>query len=137
MDKIADMLITIKNAAMVGKEKVEVPHSIFKEEIAKVLVREGYLIKQEAKPARNASHNIARSSNRRKNGKILELTLGNIANVKLRSTVSRAQYAKAKENLRPKIGLGTVLLSTSKGVMTAREAKKQGVGGKILAEVSK
>ncbi|MBI2263254.1 30S ribosomal protein S8 [Candidatus Berkelbacteria bacterium] len=123
MDKVADMLISIKNAVRAGKEKIEAPHSNFKEAIAKVLVQEGYLKKQEVKPARF------------KNGRILELTLGKIQDVKLKSTPGRSVWAKAKDNLRSKTGVGSTLLSTSKGVLFAKEAKKQGVGGKIIAEI--
>lgn len=126
MDPISDMFISIKNAQLAGHETVTLPYSKFKHEIAKVLEK----------------HEIVKSIERKgkRVRKTLEIELKplesliRIHDVKLISKPSRRLYVPLKKIPKPKHG-GLVLLSTPKGVMCEREARKVKVGGEILAEV--
>lgn len=126
MDPISDMFIRIKNAQAAGHETVALPYSKFKHEIAKVLEK----------------HEMVKSIERKgkRVRKTLEIELKplessvRIHDVKLISKPSRRLYTPFKKIPQPKHG-GLVLLSTPKGVMCEREARKIKVGGEILAEV--
>lgn len=126
MDPISDMLIRIKNAQAAGHEMVRLSHSKFKYEIARALEANGYI------------GTIDRKGKRVK--KILEIgllyknELPLINGVKLISKPSNRIYASVKELHTARSG-GVLLLSTPKGVMSAREARKQKVGGMLIAEV--
>lgn len=126
MDPISDMLIRIKNAQRAGHEMVRLSHSKFKYEIARALEANGYI------------GSIERKGKRVK--KILEIgllyknELPLINGVKLISKPSNRIYASVKELHTARSG-GALLLSTPKGVMSAKEARKQKVGGMLIAEV--
>ena len=126
-DPIADMLTRIRNGLSAGKKSVAIPHSKMKESIAQVLKSEGY---------------IADYSQGAADGKA-------VLNVELKyyhgrpvidkmSRVSRPglRIYKSKDDL-PKVmgGLGIAIISTSKGVMTDRAARKEGHGGEVLCYV--
>lgn len=126
-DPIADMLIQIKNAAMVGKRNVTFPFSRIKLALATILVKEGYLEKA--------------SVSGEDPKKMLELEL-KYAN---RSPVLNDVRRRSKPGLRvyvnktaiPRVlgGMGVAILSTPQGVMTGTEAKKRGIGGELLCEI--
>ncbi len=127
MDPISDMLIRIKNAYRAGHELVLIPFSKLKAEIARILEEKGYVSKVEKKG--------------KKVRKFLELTLRYIegrpaiTDVKRISKPSRRIYVSRQE-LRPvRQGTGIAVVSTSRGVMSDREARKQGLGGELLCEV--
>lgn len=127
-DPIADMLTRIRNALMVHKESVDVPASRFKEEIARLLVREGFLkgherVEVEGKPVIRLGL---------KYGPRRETAIQHIRRV---SRPGRRVYVAADEVSVIRRGLGITILSTSKGVMVDREARKLGVGGELICEV--
>ncbi len=126
MDPISDMFIRIKNAYKAGHEAVQIPYSKFKHEIAKTLERAGLTGEIERKGKRVR--------------KTLEIKLkykeeeAAINDIKLISKPSRRLYASYKDLVKPRHG-GIVVLSTPKGVMTSQEARKDKVGGELIAEV--
>ena len=126
MDPISDMLIRMKNAQNAGHEMVRVSYSKFKYEIARALETNGYVGKIERKGKRVK--------------KILEIelryagSLPAINGITLISKPSNRLYAGVKQLNAGRKG-GIVLVSTPKGVMSAEEARKQKVGGMLIAEV--
>lgn len=126
-DPIADMLTRIRNAANVGKTEVSLPNSKIKETIARQLVKAGYLkdVKvTDAKPQATLTITINEPGQ--------SSVITEIARV---STPGRRVYARASEIPRIKNGRGTVLVSTSKGVMTGQEAYKARLGGELILKV--
>lgn len=129
-DPIADMLIRIKNAYLVQKEGVRVPYSKIKEKIGQILVKGGYLkeLKVNEKPAPLAK-------------KSLELFLKYegktpaIVDVKRISKPGLRIYAASRVVPRVKLGFGITIVSTSKGLMTDKQAKKKNLGGEIICQV--
>lgn len=126
-DQIADFITRIRNAVMVGKTEVLVPTSKLKLAVAEVLVENGYLASCEVvdgKP-RGVLHIIINEPG--KVAKINEITKV--------SKPGRRVYSGADELPIVKSGRGIVIVSTSKGLMTGREAKKNKLGGEVLMKV--
>ena len=126
-DQVADLITRIRNAAMVGKTEIRVPTSKLKQAIVEILVKNGYLaaFEIEASEPRGILHvTIAPEG---KNAKINEIT-------KI-SKPGRRVYAGVGELPVVKSGRGMVIVSTSKGLMTGREAKKNHLGGEVLVTV--
>ena len=127
-DPIADLLTRIRNANMVRHEKLEVPASNIKKEIAEILKREGFV--RDVEFIEDNKQGIIRiflkygSSNERV-----------ITGLKRISKPGLRVYAKADEVPRVLNGLGIALVSTSQGVLTDKEARAQKVGGEVLAYV--
>jgi small subunit ribosomal protein S8 len=127
-DPIADMLTRIRNANKALQAKVEMPSSAQKVELARVLRDEGYI----------TSYAVVKEGSFDKLVIELKYTDGRrrvISQLKRVSKPGRRMYAK-KDNL-PKVlgGLGTAVISTSRGLMTAREAQRLGVGGEVVCFV--
>ena len=127
-DPIADMLTRIRNANKALHAQVEMPASAQKLELARVLRDEGYI----------AGYSVVKGSSFDKLVIELKYTDGRrrvISQVKRVSKPGRRIYAK-KDNL-PRVlgGLGTAVISTSRGLMTAREAERLGVGGEVVCFV--
>lgn len=126
-DPITDMLNRIRNAQAVSHQTVDIPFSKLKAEIAKILGEEKFLTKVGIK--------------RKKKGKILRLSLkydkkkGVISGLKRISRPGQRIYSSFKDIRKIKKKSGIVILSTSKGLMTDKEARKQKLGGEILCEV--
>lgn len=128
MDKIANMLIMIKNANTAGKESVVIPHSRMKEDIAKCLVK-GKFIASVSKRTLEGNKSVL---------DIKLLQLGKeprITNVERISKPSKRVYVKAKDIKPINKGFGMMVVSTPKGVMIADEAKKELVGGEALFKI--
>ena len=127
MDPISDMLTIIRNAQAVRKETVNVPFSNLKYEIAKVLEKEGFL-KKVGKQGKKT---------RKKIEIILKYDSGApvISGLKRISKPGQRIYKKRREIKRVKGGYGKTIISTSKGLMTDREARKQKLGGEVICEV--
>ena len=126
-DPIADLLTRIRNAIAVGKNEVRVPSSKMKLTVAKELVDDGYLADvktEEGTPRDELVVTIARDG---ESPKITE-----IARV---SKPGRRVYARAADIPRVKSGRGVMLVSTSKGIMTGREAAKNHLGGELICKV--
>lgn len=126
-DPIADMLTRIRNANQMRYTEVRVPASNIKEEIAKILKQEGYI------------ENYKIEKDDVQNTIILNLKYDKktrvITGLKRISKPGLRVYAKAAEMPQVLNGLGIAIVSTSKGVMTGRDAKKQSLGGEVLAYV--
>ena len=127
-DPIADMLTRIRNAGMAKHKQVDVPYSAIKKSIADILVDEGY-IKNYEKLDDNVQGVIRINLKYDDNKKCIISGLKRISKPGLRV------YAN-KEEL-PKVlgGLGIAIVSTSKGLMTDKKARQEGVGGEVLAFV--
>lgn len=126
-DPVADMLTRIRNGQAVGKENVKLPSSKIKVSIAKVLKEEGY-IKDFSTEKNDAKCEMIVVLKYYKGAPVIE-------NVKRISKPGLRIY-KSKDEL-PKImgGLGTAIISTSKGVMTDRAARAMGYGGEVICTV--
>jgi small subunit ribosomal protein S8 len=127
-DPIADMLTRIRNAAMARHDRVEMPHSRLKESVAGVLKSEGYL------------DDVRVSEGEERRQLTLVLRYGRdrqsaIDGVRRVSTPGRRVYVRHDRIGRVCSGMGISILSTSRGVMTDREARRQRVGGELLCEV--
>ena len=126
-DPIADMLTRIHNAINVGKSEISLPHSKLKETIAKELKKAGYLtgVKTEAgKPRATLILTINEPG-----------TNPTITEINRLSTPGRRVYAGAGDIPRIKNGRGIVLISTSRGIMTGQEARKERLGGELICKV--
>ncbi|MEX2457664.1 MAG: 30S ribosomal protein S8 [Actinomycetota bacterium] len=126
-DPIADMLARLRNASMAGKEQVAMPASKVKEEVAKILEREGfvegYAIEGDVK--RTLTVKLKYGPQREKT----------ISGLKRISTPGRRVYVGHDKLPRVQGGLGVAIISTSRGMLSDRQAKKAGVGGEILAYI--
>jgi small subunit ribosomal protein S8 len=128
-DPIADMLTRIRNASMARHERAEMPHSRLKEHLAGVLKAEGYLDDvrvSEADVQPKTLTVVLRYGRERKSA---------IDGIRRVSTPGRRVYVRHDRIDRVCSGMGVSILSTSRGVMTDREARKQRVGGELLCEV--
>lgn len=127
-DPIADMLTRIRNAVRVERPHVEVPASKVKRGVADVLKREGYIWDWQEVDAQPAKH-LRIELKYGPNGERV------IQHVKRVSKPGRRIYSKASE-LRPVLnGMGISIISTSRGVISDREARQRNLGGEVLAEV--
>ncbi|SDI07210.1 SSU ribosomal protein S8P [Alteribacillus persepolensis] len=127
-DPIADMLTRIRNANTVRHEKLELPASNLKREVAEILKNEGFV--RDVENIEDNKQGILRI--------FLKYGANNervITGLKRISKPGLRVYAKADELPRVLGGLGIAVISTSKGVMTDKEARKQQVGGEVLAYV--
>ena len=127
-DTIADMLTRIRNANSAKHQTVDVPASNMKKQIAQILVDEGYI----------------------KNFRVIEDDKQGVIRITLKYTENKSQvitglrrvskpglriYSNSKDMPKVMKGLGIAIVSTSKGIMTDREARKNNVGGEVLAFV--
>jgi small subunit ribosomal protein S8 len=134
MDPISDMLTAIKNAIAVKKETVDIPFSKIKFEIAKILEKEGFIERVEKKKKKT-------KKGRMKPKPFLEIHLkyeekrGAISGIKIISKPGQRIYSPYKKIKKAKGGYGIAIISTSKGLMTDKEARKQKVGGEVICEV--
>jgi small subunit ribosomal protein S8 len=125
MDPISNMLITMKNASMVSKETVVIPFSKLKYAIAQCLADHGFIAGASKKTEKN---NIS----------VLEIGLlypngeSKIHDVKRMSKQSRRMYTGVKEIRPVKNGHGITILSTPKGILSDKQARKEMVGGEVL-----
>ena len=128
-DPIADLLTRVRNAQMAGHRIVEIPASNLKKRLTEILYNQGYILKYKFEDDSNQG--------------VIKIALKYDATtkepaIKTMERVSRPglrQYAKPAEFRRVKNGLGVAILSTSKGVMTDKEAKAQNVGGEVLCYI--
>nr|WP_295971140.1 30S ribosomal protein S8 [uncultured Bacillus sp.] len=127
-DPIADLLTRIRNANMVRHEKLEVPASNIKKEIADILKREGFV--RDVEFIEDNKQGIIRI--------FLKYGVNNervITGLKRISKPGLRVYAKADEVPRVLNGLGIALVSTSQGVLTDKDARAKKIGGEVLAYV--
>ena len=127
-DPIADMLTRIRNANTAYKDEVELPASRLKEEIARVLQREGYVRGYRVEGDEPKQRIVVEM----KYGPERERTITDLKRV---SRPGRRVYADRSHLPRVMGGLGVAILSTSQGLMTDRQAARQRLGGEILCHV--
>ncbi len=126
-DPIADLLARVRNSTQAQKLEMYVPYSKVKNEIIRILKEEGYITDYSLDTT--AAHPRIKITN-----KIANRTSA-ITGLKRVSRPGLRRYVGADEIPRVLGGMGTAILSTSRGVMSGREAKKQKVGGELLAYV--
>ena len=126
MDPIANMLIAIKNAGLVNKTSVVMPSSKMKLAVLELLKKEGYVkavnVTNDIKPTVEVALSYVNKSPR-------------ITDVKRVSKPSKRVYTGVKDIASVKYGHGLAVLSTPKGIMTDKEARKEMVGGEILFKI--
>lgn len=127
-DVVADMLTRIRNANTAKHETVEIPASNLKKAIAKILLDEGYIKAYEVTDD-NKQGVITIALKYGENKQRIIQGLRRVSKPGLRI------YASSQELPKVKNGLGVAIISTSKGIMTDKEARKQNVGGEVLAFV--
>jgi small subunit ribosomal protein S8 len=130
-DPIADMFTRVRNAAMRQHEAVSIPHSSIKESLATVLLSEGYIEDYQIVPGNPQP--------------VLRIKLKYVGDRRHRRPVITAINRVSKPGRRVYVGksevpwvlsgMGIAVLTTSKGVMTGEEARRQGVGGEVICEV--
>ena len=129
-DPIADMLTRIRNAVHARHQRVDVPASTFKIEIAKILEREGYIQAYKLVDEADAQNKMIRLS--LKYGPRGENVITGLERV---SRPGRRVYFGRDDVPKVMGGLGTSILTTSRGVMTGQDAVKAGVGGEVLCNI--
>lgn len=128
-DPIGDMLTRIRNAARAGHEKVVIPGSIIKENIAKVLKEEGFV------------QDVVVRREEKKSGEIVIILkygpsrASAITEIRRISRPGLRKYVPSIEIPRVLNGMGVAILSTSRGILVDRECRKQNVGGELLCTV--
>lgn len=128
-DPIADFLTRIRNAQMAGHRIVEIPASNLKKRMTEILYNQGYILKYKFEDDnKQGVIKIALKYDSQTKQPAIQ-SLERISRPGLRS------YARPDEFRRVKNGLGVAIISTSKGVMTDKEAKAQNVGGEVLCYV--
>ncbi|MCL1795605.1 MAG: 30S ribosomal protein S8 [Clostridia bacterium] len=126
-DPIADMLTRIRNAQIAGHDTVSIPASNMKKSIAKILLLEGFVKNVEF--LRDGVQGSIRVTLKYADKRPVIVGLKRISRPGLRV------YARCNEIPKVLGGIGTAILSTPKGVMTDRDARKSAVGGEVLAYV--
>jgi small subunit ribosomal protein S8 len=130
-DPVADFLTRLRNGAQASKEIVPIPSSKLKREMARILTEQGYIEGFEIDPpapGRPAEHIVVRL-------KYTEDRKPVISKLKRVSRPCRRVYVDADHIPKAIGGMGTMIVSTSSGVMTGHEARAAGVGGEVVAEV--
>ena len=127
-DPVADFLTRVRNAIRARHQKVDVPASKLKLELARILKEEGYI--SNFKPTEEEGHKVIRI--------YLKYGANNEAAIRDLARISRPGcrvYVGHDDIKRVQGGLGIAILTTPRGVMTGRQARREGVGGEILCEV--
>ena len=130
-DPISDMLIQIKNAQMVSKDQVLIPSSKMKFAMANVLKAAGFLsdVERKTKKIKKTEHDYLLLTLKYEDGQ------GALQGLKIISKPSRRMYIKGADIRPVRSGYGLAIISTSKGIMSSKDAWKQKLGGEILCEV--
>lgn len=126
-DPIADFLTRIRNGILVRKDEVQAPRSKMKLRIAEILKEEGYL------------NDVSNWDDKQQGVVSVKIRYGStepaIHGIRRVSRPGQRKYVKATDVPSVKGGLGVAIISTSKGVMTDKSARKEGVGGEVICEV--
>lgn len=131
MDPVSDILIRIKNAQAVGKEQVSIPFSRVKFKIAEILKNAGFItsVEKKNKKEKSTEHEY------------LNIVLnyqddqGALSGIKMISRPSRRIYIKAEDIKPVHSGYGIAIISTPKGIMSSKDARKNNLGGEVICEV--
>ena len=129
-DPIADFLTRIRNASLAGHKVVDIPSSKIKYEITKILFDQGYVLSYKHEKTKNGQGNIkiALKYNSQSNEPIIK-------KIQRISTPCLRKYSGSNEVPRILNGLGISIISTSKGLMTGKQAVKENLGGELLCYV--
>lgn len=127
MDPISDMLIRIKNAQRAGHEAVSMPFSKFKFSLAKILEKHGFVGDVLKKGKKVKKFFEIKLLYKDKNPRISDLK--RVSKQGKRVYLSKAEIRPVRQ------GYGMSIISTSKGLMSDKEAKKEGLGGEVIAEI--
>nr|ARC98156.1 ribosomal protein S8 [Poterium spinosum] len=130
-DTIADIITSIRNADMNEKRTVRIPSTNITENIVKILLREGF-IENVRKHQESAKYFLVLTLRHRKNRKGPYRTVLNLKRISRPGLRIYSNYQRIPRILG---GMGIVILSTSRGVMTDREARIEGIGGEILCYI--
>ena len=129
-DPIADYLTRIRNAIRANKKVVSIPASNLKKEITKILFDQGYILSYKFEESKvQGEIKIALKYTKENN----ESVINNIQRI---STPGLRKYSNSNDLPRILNGLGIAIVSTSKGVMTDSDARKQNIGGEIICKVN-
>lgn len=134
-DPIADMLTRIRNASAVKKAEVVLPMSKIKHEVAKILKKEGWIYDAEVikatgkKNGESAFDQLKIVLKYKKSGRSVITRIKRVSKPGLRIYVKKDNLPKVLNNL------GIAIISTPKGLLTNKEAKKEGVGGEVICEI--
>ena len=126
-DPISDMLARIRNAIMARHARAEMPHSKLKARIAEILRDEGFIDDFSVQPERPATLTILLKYGRDRTSAIVGL--------RRRSRPGRREYVSHGDLPKVMSGMGVSIISTSRGVLTSRQAEQARVGGELLCEV--
>ena len=127
-DPIADFLTRIRNGLRADHDAVEMPSSKFKAELARILAEQGYIESFDVEPGR-----VGRTL--RVQLKYTEDRKPVIMGMERLSKPGRREYVPAGKVPKVQGGMGTTIVSTSRGVMTGHDARRAGVGGELVAKV--
>jgi small subunit ribosomal protein S8 len=127
-DPISDLLTRLRNASMVSKPSVSVPHSNFKFDLAKLLKNEGYV-----SDVKVSGEGVKKSIDI--DMKYSEEGMSVISGMNRLSKPGQRVYSSFDKLPRNNGGLGTVIVSTSRGLLTDSEARKRKLGGELICEV--
>ena len=127
-DPVADFLTRIRNGLRADHDAVEMPASNFKAELARILSEQGYIASFEVEPGR-----VGRTL--RVQLKYTEDRKPVISGIERLSRPGRREYVAAGQVPKVQGGMGTAIVSTSRGVMTGHDARRAGVGGELVARV--
>jgi small subunit ribosomal protein S8 len=127
-DPIADFLTRIRNGIGADRDDVEIPASRFKVELARILREQGYIEGYEVEPGRVGEVIRVRLKYTDDRGSV-------ISGLERVSRPGRRTYVHAGEIPKVLGGMGTAIISTSRGVMTGHDARRAGVGGEVVAYV--
>ena len=128
-DPIADYLTRVRNAYMAGKKVIEIPSSKMKEAITRILFEKGYILSY--KVVEGTPYNTIKIALKYHP----ETKMAAIKKIERVSTPGLRQYTSVEEMPRVLNGLGIAIISTSKGVITDKEAKELGIGGEVICYV--
>ncbi len=129
VDRLSNMISSMKNSSMTGRDVLEVPYTTVCESVAKVLKQKGFIEDTKVFKKEGSSMKILKIQ-LSKEGEVIKLS-----EAKRVSKPGRRIYKSAQE-LKPVLqGLGVLVISTSRGVMDGQEAKKKKLGGEVICEV--
>ena len=139
-DSVADFLTRVRNAIHADHDEALVPASRMNQELARVLEQEGYILgfaveSTDRPPGAKTHKTTAQFQALRIRLKYTEDREPVISGIKRVSKPGRRQYANADQLPRVLGGMGTAILTTSKGLMTANQARREHIGGEVLAHV--
>ena len=127
-DPIADFLTRIRNGIQAAHETVIIPSSNLKREIARILDEQGYIEGFDVEPGTPGERIVIRL-------KYTEARVSVISGLRRVSRPGQRMYVDSKHVPKVLGGMGTAIVSTSRGVMTGHDARRAGVGGEVMAEV--